>query len=144
MAQLSKKNPQILNDLPTKWSTRKELIAILIDQPVVAGLIAASGKTGLQHPDEINVVSGAMFVGNGMQLTKIGCSIMCKLYSTYRLANDANLSVSGRLLIHLSRIITKPWHLSGQTIYLWDQHVHFEIAMFDGDLHRFVDFRSPR
>ena len=46
--------------------------------------------------------------------------------------------------MHIGRIINGPWHVNNSAVFVWDQLIHFELSMFDGDLHRFVDFHSPK
>lgn len=48
--------------------------------------------------------------------------------------------MTGRVLINMGRIARGPWHCSGTRLWVFDQGVHFELAMFDGHAHGLVDF----
>lgn len=86
-----------------------------------------------------------LFVQNGWQLTMFGAVLLSSTYKHWTIRNDANASVTGRVIVNMNRLIHGPWYTHHNTkIMVWDQFLHFELAMFDGNLHRFVDFKAPR
>jgi hypothetical protein len=133
MARLSKKSQQDLNDLPSGWSSRQVLLAHLCDTDIDQDI-----------SKQIRDQRSKIFVGTGWQLSSFGCAMLGKLYKPYVIANDSNALVTGRILMNLGRLINGPWHVHGRSMIVWDQSVYFELSMFDGNLHQFVDFRSPK
>jgi len=73
-----------------------------------------------------------------------GALLLGRTYKHWTIHNSANASMTGRVIVGMNRLIHGPWHAHNTTITVWDQFLHFELAMFDGDLHRFVDFKAPR
>jgi hypothetical protein len=133
MARLSLKSKHDLNDLPTGWSSRQELLSHLCS-------IAVDTDISMQ----INLHRSKIFAGTSWQLSAIGRDMLGRLYKTYVIKHEANARVNGRVLMNIGRIINGPWHVNNTAMFVWDQSVYFELSMFDGDLHRFVDFRSPK
>ena len=133
MVRLSKKTQQDLNDLPLGWSSRAELINHLIE-----------GQNDDAVVREIRQNLSKIFVGTSWQLSSFGCAVISGLYKTYVSNNDNNARMTGRILMSLGGIIRGPWYVYNRSIFVWDQNTHFELSMFDGDLHRFVEFHSPK
>ena len=143
MARLSKKITADLDDLPDGYSSKEELIALLLNDPaVVAKWISASPG---QHPTmDVNSVINAAFIRNSWQLTWWGCAALIASHRRFLLKNANNSVINGRILINLNNIINGPWKLQGQYLVVWDQTIHFELQIFDGDMQQFVDFHVPR
>lgn len=84
------------------------------------------------------------FLPGGWQLTNVGMDIMSKTYNSYVNENANNVLITGKVLINMGRITNGPWHARGRRVWTFSQDLHFELAMFDGDMRRFVDFYVPK
>jgi hypothetical protein len=102
------------------------------------------GEPMMDFTDPALGLTRSLFMGTGWKLTLFGCAFMLNAYRSYSLRHEANLRINGHVLINLGRIIRGPWHVHNMIVYVWDQEMHFELAMFDGDVHRFVEFNGPK
>lgn len=148
MARSSKKNHTDLNDLPDGWETKDDLVRIMaVDRLVldaIKNLATLPGTAAMDFSDPAKGLMKNLFMGAGWQLTLFGCAFMLGLYKSYALRHESNLRINGRVLVNLGRIIRGPWRVHNHTVYVWDQHAYFELSMFDGDIHRYVDFNAPK
>ena len=85
-----------------------------------------------------------VFVFNSWQLTLFGKHLLSSTYKHWSMKNANNARVNGRILLNMGPIMRSPWHLQNSEIVVWMPEAHFELAMFDGDVHRFVDFNAPK
>lgn len=141
MGKLLKKNPQAPNDLPSGWITREELIQLIIRDPN-AKRIWNESALGRVNIEDLRLIS--LFNPNSWRLTRFGGKFLSMAYTHWRLCNDNNLQVNGRILVNTGRILHAPWDIHNSTVTVWNQQTHFELAMFDGDMRRFVDFYVPK
>lgn len=148
MGRLLKKIPRDLNDLPSRYETRLDLVnAICKDQHVldlVKQVRPLPGEPTIDFTDPVSGLMKSLFMGTSWRLTLFGCAFMLNTYKSYSARHESNLRIGGRVLLNLGRIIRGPWHVHNMLVYVWDQQVHFELAMFDGDVCRFVDFNAPK
>jgi hypothetical protein len=148
MARSSKKNPQDLNDLPAGWSTREELALLICQDPDAVAAwnrhVRLGAKQRYSEDDPVKGWTSNLFVQNSWQLTMFGSALLGSTYKHWIIRNDANARLTGRVIVNMNRLINGPWHAHNTSIRVWDQYLNFELAMFDGNLHQFVDFRSPR
>lgn len=127
MARSSRKNNRVgLPDLPDGWSTREDLARIV-----------APGT-------DVDEWVKSVFLPGGWQLTNVGMDIMSRAYNSYVNEHANNSYMTGKVLINMGRITNGPWHARGHRIWTFNQDMHFELAMFDGDVRRFVDFYVPK
>jgi hypothetical protein len=145
MGKLLKKNPQDLNDLPSGWITREELIQLIIRDPNAKRIwneLALAKIPGRVNIEDLRLIS--LFNPNSWRLTRFGGKFLSMVYTHWGLCNDTNLRVNGRILVNTGRILHAPWDIKNSTVTVWNQQTHFELAMFDGDIRRFVDFYVPK
>jgi len=126
MARSSKKIRTVLPDLPDGWSTKEELARIIFSK---------------KDNDEWIKMA---FLPGGWQLTPAGMEILSRSYNSYVNEHSNNTLITGKILINMGRITNGPWHARGYRIWTFSQYLHFELAMFDGDIRRFVDFYVPK
>lgn len=83
-------------------------------------------------------------MNQGWRLTHSGFQAVSAHYIHYSVTNDQNHLLTGKILINMDNCVGGPWFLRGATVYLFDQTVGFELQMFGGDLHTFVDFKRSK
>ena len=140
-----KKPVKGLSELPSSWRTRDELISCIISDYNARKLWneLAIAKYS-EHPNIEHLWLTTLFYYNSWRLSLFGGIFMTTLYKNWRLKNENNIKVNGKILINMNRILQAPWHLRNSTIVVWNQSTNFELSMFDGDLHQFVEFNLPK
>ena len=83
-----------------------------------------------------------LFVNSGWRLTNEGYKILSKLYMTYESINPVNDILTGKIILKMDNCVNSPWFVRGKKLIVFDQIVHFELQMVDGDMSRYVDFKS--
>lgn len=86
-----------------------------------------------------------MFAQNSWQLTLSGWTFMSKIFTSYYShKNVNNYRVNGRVLINMSRLVKGPWYILNGKVYVWNHLAHFELSMFDGNVHEYINFHVPK
>lgn len=140
MAKSPQKTPKYLDRLPEGWQSREDLLSILLNNDDVVDTWKNTESRIL--PNNVDDILRILFMRNSWQLTTWGAAAMMRACCAWKLEHPENLLINGRVLINMGRIIQSPWFNHGRVIYVWDEGVHFEMQMFDGNIHKFIDFRQ--
>lgn len=92
--------------------------------------------------DTLSELRRAVFVNQGWRLTKVGLRLLAQNYNSYRCGNDDNRIMTGRILVSMDAAVGGPWGYRDRDIFVFDQGVHFELQMCDGNARRFVEFKT--
>lgn len=138
--------------IPIGWETKSQLIQRMLDDEfaVKSWNMAISDPTLLTPMTDtdgstIAIWSKQLFLQNSWQLTLFGCTFLCSVYKDYYInKHNANYRTNGRILINLSKLVNGPWYIHNGSVYTWNQSVHFELVMFDGNVHDYVNFNVPK
>jgi hypothetical protein len=120
-------------------STREQLVSDLYANAEIACTWHNLHK-GI-FPKEVNGIVQIMFMKNSWQLTNTGALFLGNTCECYKSCHVNNALLNGRVLVNMGKIIESPWYNKGQFVYVWKQTTYFELQMFDGDIHRFIEFR---
>lgn len=144
MARLLKKIPNDLNNLETTWSSRDEFIAHITSDvdflPKVKNALPNEGEF-LKSPKDW---TRHLFMPTGWQLTTFGCAILIRAYRSYRIAGPCKDDLTGRLIVNLNKLVNGPWYVNDSAIYVWDQKMHFELQIYNGDLATYINAYFPK
>lgn len=140
MVRLSKKNPNNNNDLPTGWTNKDELVTVLLSDKSFTLSVQKGAKVPLRT---IHDIKKLMFMHRSWQMTKWGCSILQRSYNWYNIELADKDQITGKVVINLNKIICGPWHIHHNVLMVWNHSSFFELAMFDNDIKRYVDFYVP-
>lgn len=91
-----------------------------------------------------DVAKRMMFGTRGWGLTRTGFNILSSHYTTYNAKNPKNGIVTGKILLGMDESCTSPWHIQGETVYVFNSLLHFELEMVNGNLNDFIDFKKPQ
>jgi hypothetical protein len=141
MRRLTKKRLNTTHNLPTGWTTKDELLSILMSDENFVITWQSEEEIPL---DAITSLRKLMFVKNGLQLTKWGRSLLMRSYISYEIPIDEPSTITGKVMINLDKIIKSPWHIYSSKLIIWDQAIYFEINMFNQNVKRYVDFYVPK
>jgi len=82
------------------------------------------------------------FVGLGWRLTWTGCQTLCQNYKSFISSSEENKYITGKIILNMDNCVEGPWCMKGQTIIVFDPKIHFELQMLNGNVNKFVDFKS--
>jgi hypothetical protein len=138
MARLSLKKPNDLIELPQGYQNQKDLVALLLSNPVVVK--TWQGQYGSTLPDDAAGFVKIFFMKNSWQLSFVGVMAFAQIFTYWSVQHPDNVALTGRVLVNMSKITNGPWYSQGRHICVWSQNTHFELLMFDGSIKRFVEF----
>lgn len=124
-----------LTDLPVA-ATSPELI-----EKIRSTLSAANQDFETMPTD---VAKRMMFGTRGWGLTRTGFNILSSHYTIYSAKNLKNGVVTGKILLGMDECCASPWHIQGETVYVFNSVLHFELEMVNGNLNDFIDFKKPQ
>jgi hypothetical protein len=126
-----------LPDLPTDFASRNDCIEFIKKNTS----FPINGHIDLKNEKDFEA---AFFTGTQWQLTLFGCGYLSAHYKSWVLGHEANLSVTPRLILNIGRLLQSPWYIKRGSIITWNQDIHFELAMFEGNVHKYIDFYIPK
>jgi len=142
MARLYQKSNNTINNissLPVGWSSREELVSLLLSDSHITQRWhdLASGVLPAESVDKsVNII----FMRHSWQLTSFGAVAMAAAAKFWTLEHSDNVFITGKILLNMGKISNSPWMSHGRHVYVWDEQIHFEIQMFDGSIRRFIEF----
>lgn len=92
----------------------------------------------------VDVAKRMMFGTRGWGLTRTGFNILSSHYTIYSAKNPKNGIVTGKILLGMDECCASPWHIQGESVYVFNSVLHFELEMVNGNLNDFIDFKKPQ
>jgi hypothetical protein len=143
MARLLKKMPNNLKYLQTAWTNRDEFVACVLADPEFLPLV----KPALPNRDDFLVSKNDwvrhMFMPSGWQLSTFGCAILMRAYQSWRIVGPTKDNLTGKLVVNMNKMFNGPWYCNTTALYVWDQKLHCELQMFNGDLNLYINAYLP-
>ncbi len=90
----------------------------------------------------VNIAKRMMFGTRCWGLTRTGYSILSNHYTAYSAKNPKNGVLTGKILLNMDACCNGPWYIQGETVYVFDSVLHFELEMVNGNLNDFIDFKK--
>ncbi len=91
-----------------------------------------------------DVAKRMMFGTRGWGLTRTGYNILSDHYTVYCSKNPKNGTITGKILLGMDECCVSPWHIQGESVYVFNSLLHFELQMVNGNLNDFIDFKKPQ
>jgi hypothetical protein len=124
-----------LTDLPVATNS-----TVLVDK--IRSTLASNNRDFETMPAD--VAKRMMFGTRGWGLTRTGFNILSTHYTAYSAKNPKNGVITGKILLGMDESCASPWHVQGETVYVFDSVLHFELEMVNGNLNDFIDFKKPQ
>lgn len=87
---------------------------------------------------------GLFFINKGWRLTNEGYLYISKKFISYTSSNDQNKILTGKIILRMDECVNSPWFVRGKEVVVFDPVIHFELQMVNGELSKFVDFKSTK
>lgn len=136
MVRLNRTNLDSLPLLKTNFSSKEELIEYVLNDGYTIEVWKAFNSTFIPN-DKSHIVKQS-FDRSTWRLTWWGASNFVCSHQNWEIKLDPTFLLSGKTLINLNRIISGPWTIVNNCLYVWDQDLNFEIKLFDNDIKQFI------
>ena len=151
MARLSQKILKNLIDLDFEFTSREEFTSLICSPLNISkwkkfpcGFDINGIPLYIANPVNNDEWMNLLFKKHSWQLTTWGAISLSHTYIYYNVQHQSSsdITITGKILLGMNRIINGPWHIHHNNIRIWNQNSHFELQMFDGDVNRFIDFNK--
>ena len=122
--------------LPNNCDTPVELIKLILQNNPI--LIDNWKKVLSSDVLSVDKLYQFMFHKNNWLLSWFGLQLLSNSFKIWMIPNDNNLIVNGSMLTYMGRIIKSPWYIHGRYIIIFNEALHFELALIDGDIKEYV------
>lgn len=124
------------------YSSQEDLIKNLIHTPNFQAHICHSHMYNNKNRTDYKWWQWAIFIQQSWQLTALGLTYFSSNYKTFKIYNEANNMISGRLILGFNQVIKGPWLVRRNCIYTWNADIYCELMMFDGNVHTYLSFKE--
>ena len=92
-------------------------------------------------PTMPETVKKYLFFGRSWRLNAAGKKTFSKYFNEYELNNTHGM-LTGKILIKMDDCCNGPYYITNNKITVFNISTYFELQLLDGDLNKFVDFKT--